>query len=385
MPVNCSLRPASRCGATMVLMALLLPVLIAMVAFAIEIGRMYLVRSQLQTAVDAGALAAGLQLREEPNDVDAALAAGLQFVQRNRAGAFATVPEDAIIIEPGKWDSVTRSFTPGTVDPDAIQVSGTLDKEPMFFGQAMGLKTFAMPRSAIAIGGGSPMDIIMTLDLSGSMGSQGRIEALRSAAPVFIDVLESVGDNDRVGVMGYGAMASKYDPVAEGDSGVPYTSAPASLYPGNDDWCGVLEAELTFDLDYIRNNVLDSATLEANKYNGWTPIGGALRDSCHYLDQNARPSVEKVVVLMSDGHANKPNGNGPGYAIKMADYAVSLGIKVYTISLGNGADEDLMQQIADMTGGEHFIASGPASGLSAALTEAFTRIADAMKQTQLVQ
>ena len=31
---------------------------------------------------------------------------------------------------------------------------------------------------------------------------------------------------------------------------------------------------------------------------------------------------------------------------------------MYTISLGNGADEDLMQQIADLTGGEHFIAKG---------------------------
>jgi Ca-activated chloride channel family protein len=369
----------------MILMALLLPVLIAMVAFAIEMGRMFLVRNQLQTAVDSGALAAGLSLRENPDDVDAALAAGVDFVQRNRAGAFVTVPADAIIIEAGKWDSVTRTFTPGMDSPDAIQVNGTLDKEPMFFGRAMGLKTFAMPRAAIAIGGGSPLDIIMTLDLSGSMGSQGRIEALRDAAPVFIDVLESVGDNDRVGVMGYGAMNSRYDPVARGHNGVKYTLAPQSLYPPNDDWCGVLEAELTFDLDYIRNSVLDSGTLQANKYNGWTPIGGALRDSCHYLSQNARPSVEKVVVLMSDGHANKPAGNGPGYALDMASYAVSLDIKVYTISLGNGADEDLMQQIADMTGGEHFIASGSAGELSGALTEAFAKIADAMKQTQLVQ
>ncbi len=378
-------RPDRR-GATIVMIAILLPVLIAMVAFSVEVGRMYLVRSQLQTAVDAGALAAGLQLREKPEDIDEAVKKGLKFVQLNHAGAFVKVPKEAIAIVAGSWDAATRTFSPGAAVPDAIQVSGSLDQEPLFFAKALGLHTFAMPRSAIAIAGGSPLDVIMTLDLSGSMGSQGRIEALQIAAPTFIEVLKDVGDNDRVGVMGYGAMISRYDPVASGHNGTPYTSAPSSLYPDGDDWCGVLEAPLTFDLKYIKDKVLDSNTLEANKYNGWTPIGGALRDSAHYLSLNARGGVEKVVILMSDGHANKPAGNGPGYALDMAAYAASQEIKVYTISLGNGADEDLMQQIASLTGGEHFIAKGTSdSTLGMALTEAFANIAHAMKQTQLVQ
>ena len=186
--------------------------------------------------------------------------------------------------------------------------------------------------------------------------------------------------------MGYGAMISRYDPEARGHDGSPYTDAPSSLYPSSDDWCAVLEAPLTYDIDHIRKEVLDSSTLQANKYNGWTPVGAALRDSAHYLSLNARERVEKIIVLMSDGHANKPNGNGPGYAVDMAAYAVGREIKVYTISLGNGADEDLMQQIADTTGGEHFIAKGTSTTtLSAALTEAFGNIAHAMKQTQLVQ
>ena len=77
---------------------------------------------------------------------------------------------------------------------------------------------------------------------------------------------------------------------------------------------------------------------------------------------------------------------GPGTPWHMAAYAAGEEVKVYTISLGNGADEDLMQQIADATGGEHFIAKGVSTmTLSMALTEAFENIAHAMKQTQLVQ
>ncbi len=370
----------------MLLFAILLPVVIAMLAFAIEIGRMYVVRSQLQTAVDAGALAASLKLRDNRTDVPAAIAAAQQFVQLNRAGAFLTVSADAINIEPGSWNATTRAFVSGAQPTDAIRVSGILDKEPFFFGRFLGLSKFAVPRSAIAGSGGSPLDIMMTLDLTGSMSAEGRIQALQNAAPIFVNVLETVGDNDRVGVMGYGARISKYNPVALGHNGVSYTLAPSSLYPSNDDWCGVLEAGLTSDFNYLRTSVLNSTTLIANKYNGWTPIGAALRDSAHYLNANARRKIDKVIVLMSDGHANKPYTDPAGYALLMASYAASLDIKVYTISLGSAADEDLMQQIADQAGGKHFKASGTSSAeLTTALTNAFKKIAGAIKQAQLVQ
>ncbi|MEZ6078353.1 MAG: Tad domain-containing protein [Pirellulaceae bacterium] len=53
-----------RCGATLVLVVLLLVVILGVAAFAVDFGRMQLVRSQLQTAVDAGALAGSLQLNK---------------------------------------------------------------------------------------------------------------------------------------------------------------------------------------------------------------------------------------------------------------------------------------------------------------------------------
>lgn len=380
-----------RRGATLVLICILMTVLVAMVAFAVDVGRMYLVRSQLQSAVDSGALAAGLQLREDSDDVDAAMAAAEEFVQLNRVGWLATVPEDAIVVTAGTWDSDTRTFTAGGDDPKAVQVSANLDDEPLFFSSVLGHTKFSVPRSAIVSAGGLPMDIIMTLDLSGSMGSQGRIQALQTAAPTFVDVIEEVGDDDRIGVFGYGALVGEYDPTAQGDTGTLYVSTPQDLYPDDDeDWVGVLEATLTSDFDDLRNNVLDADTLTADKYNGWTPIGAALRDSAHYLQANVRQDeeVQKVIVLMSDGHANKPAGDGPGYALEMADYAASLGIKVYTISLGAEADEDLMEQIAERAGGKHFDATtqgNQVADLTAALTAAFKHVASDIKRTQLVQ
>ena len=58
------------------------------------------------------------------------------------------------------------------------------------------------------------------------------------------------------------------------------------------------------------------ANLPSGMYTGWTGTGAALGDAVHYLVQGseARADAGKFIVLMSDGHANKPSGNGPGYA-----------------------------------------------------------------------
>lgn len=385
MAAHIRYRRDQRRGATLILICLLMVALVAMVAFAVDVGRMFLVRSQLQTAVDAGALAATLQLKEDSEDLQAAMDAANDFVQLNRVGFLVTVPDDAITSEVGTWDTETRTFSKGGDSPDAVHVFANAMNEPLFFARVLGHTKFATPRDAIASGGGSDVDVIMTLDLSGSMKDEGRIEALQDAAPEFVKVVLQVGDNDRIGVMGYGALLDVYNPVAKGHTGTMYAAAPVNLLPGGEQWVAVLEAPLTYDLNFLINNALSSSTLTADKYNSWTPTGAAIRDSAHYLEANARDGVEKIIVLMSDGHANKPNGDGPGYALEMAAYAAGLNIKVYTISLGNDADEDLMNKIAIATGAKHYDATGSSGSLADELTSAFKGVANEIKRTQLVK
>ena len=378
------LRRRKRRGATLVLICLLMIVVVGMTALAVDLGRMYLVRSQLQSAVDAGALAATLQLRQDPNDIDAAVAKANEFIQYNRVGWLVTVPDDAITVETGNWDPDTNVFS-DVGDVNAVRVSASADDEPLMFAGVFGRETFNVPRSAIASGQSNPQDIMLTLDLSGSMEDYGRIEALQEAAPEFIEVIEDVGDDDYVGVMGYGADIGGYDPVDEGHNGQLYLNAPQDLYPDDSDWIGVLEAELTMDFDYLRDYVLDTSSLVADKYDSYTPTGAAIRDSAHYLIENSRDGAGKVIVLMSDGYANRPSGNGSGYALEMAAYAAQNHITIYTISLGDDADEELMQSIADATGGEHFDAAGTGDDLAEELADAFRKVASAIKRTQLVQ
>lgn len=377
-----------RRGATLVMIALLLAFLIGMVAFTVEVGRMYLVRAQVQTAVDAGALAGTLVLRADPSAVDKAAEAAREYVQRNRVGWLATVPKDAIQVEIGQWDADAKKFTATNNKPNSIRVFARQDKEPLFFARVLGQREFAAPQAAIAAADSEPLDIMLVLDLSGSMEDEGRIEALQNAAPAFVNAVEELGSSHRIGVMGYGANPLVYNPITQRHAAQLYQMAPLSLYPSGSNWVGVLECGITDNFGQIKGTSLSKGSLTAARYvDGYTPTGAAIRDAAHYLSTNARSDVQKVIVLMSDGHANRPETDAAGYARKMAEYAAGLDISIYTISLGNEADLDLMADIANETeNGEHFDATGSGEAeLTKKLKAAFNDVVSAIGRTQLVQ
>jgi Flp pilus assembly protein TadG len=379
-PRHCAIRR----GAAMLLLLLFLIPVLGMVAFAIDAGMMVLLRAEVQNAVDSGALAAALTLQSDPDAIAEAEDAARDFIQRNRAGVLAMIPDDAIDVERGRFDTATNVFTALADPPNAVRVFARQEDEPFLFARVFGHTVFGAPASAVA-SGGKPIDIMMVLDLSGSMADQGRIEALRTAAPVFVDVIEDLEGEDLIGVMGLAADPSLYDPAAAGHSGVEYQSG---LHATNDHYVGVLEARLTDDFNLLRGGALSTTSLAAGKYTNYTGTGAALADAAHYLTYGAeaRGNVYKAIVLMSDGHANKPSSNGPGYARAMATYAAGLDVVVYTISLGNEADLVLMQDIATTTGGQHFDATGSGqTQLTERLTEAFKKAAAAIKRVQLVR
>jgi len=384
VPLRRNRRPR-RDGATLVAMVLLLVIVLGTAAFAVDVGMMFVARAQMQAAVDSGAIAASLKLKADPTNLDAAIAAAEEYIQYNRVGWQETVVSESITVTVGQWDEETRVFTATNDNPDAVKVHGQQDGEKFMFGGVFGKSVFNVPAEAIATGSGSALDIMLVLDLSGSMGSHGRIEALRAAAPIFVNTIEEYGGDDHIGVMGLSANPDSYDPIEEGHFGVEYNS---SLHATADHHVGVLEADLTDDFNDIRDNVLSTDNLDDGKYTGWTGTGAALGDAAHYLENSteARDEAKKIIVLMSDGHANRPTGNGSGYATSYATYAASLDIKVYTISLGDGADLTMMQSIADSTGGKHFEAPGSSEAvLAPLLANAFKNVAEDIKRTQLVQ
>ena len=185
------------------------------------------------------------------------------------------------------------------------------------------------------------IDIVMSIDVSASMLAKdllpNRLEALKEVAADFIDGRP----NDRIGLVEY--------------AGEAYTKTP-----------------ITSDKSIVQRSLRDI------KYNtiieGGTAIGMGLATSVNRLKDSRAKS--KVIIMLTDG-VNTSGFIDPKIA---SELAVEYGIKVYTIGLGtngmalspisinpNGSfrygrqqveiDEDLLKEIAEVTGGKYFRAT----------------------------
>jgi Mg-chelatase subunit ChlD len=325
-----------RRGSVTVLAAVLIVVLLAMVAFAVDCGFIALTRTDLQAAADAGALAGAGEL---PQSSRSGREAARWFAQKN-------VEEAEVDVVTGNWDWDQRLFNPGERPTNAVQVSLSQTKTPLFFANVMGRRHF--DSSARAIATYRQRDIMLVLDFSGSMNSHDKVGQLKESVDLFFRALDDSGGYDRVGFVAYSTKAE-------------------------------LEIGLTHDYRSINRIV------QKKKATGWTNIGEGMLHGRIELENNSRPIARKMMVIMTDGHVNRPaNGNPRGFVLDQARQAAEANIDLVTISFGKDADKSLMKQVADTVDGPHFLVSGTVKQQEEELRAAFYDIAT-RRPTVLVQ
>jgi Ca-activated chloride channel homolog len=190
----------------------------------------------------------------------------------------------------------------------------------------------------------SGVDIVVAIDLSGSMLSQdfvvagkrvNRIDMAKAVLEKFIEKRPA----DRIGLVAFASQA--------------YIAAP-----------------ITLDHDFLLRNLerLKIGSIDQNQ----TAIGSGLSTAINRLRD--LKSKSKIVILMTDGQ----NNAGKVAPLTVAEAAQTLGIKVYTIGVGMRGkapmpvgrnpftgetvyewqpvdiDEDTLQKMADMTKGKYY-------------------------------
>lgn len=180
-------------------------------------------------------------------------------------------------------------------------------------------------------------DIMMAIDLSGSMGREDF--AVGGRATTRLDVVKTAADDfisrrtgDRIGLILFSDRA--------------YVQAP-----------------LTPDRDVVRD-LLDDAQVGLTGTE--TAIGDAIAIAVKRLKD--RPAPERVLVLLTDG----ANNAGVMQPLAAAQLAADLGVRIYTIGVGaermvvNSAfgrqvvdpsqdlDEATLSKVAEATGGQYF-------------------------------
>ena len=178
-------------GQVLPVMAVLVIVLLGLIGLAIDIGRLYVARTELSRAVDAAALAGVVELP----DTSAAQARATAFFAENLPDA-------------------TVSF-PATQGLSQFRVKGSRTVSTLFAG-VLGLDQVTLTAQATAGFGNVPVDTVLAIDATGSMGAwpcnraQNNpgcpIKEAKDAAQIFADILlpdTPVTDTTQVGVVPY--------------------------------------------------------------------------------------------------------------------------------------------------------------------------------------
>ena len=353
-------------GVVTIIAALLIVVLMASVAFALDLARLRHERQLLQTAVDLGALAgAGKLPVQGSSEANAAIATARRVALGNAprlAGASLDISFRCVVTDPegnGGADSTDVRFACGpdggggwpdgwttrrgrayhACDPFSGEKCNTIVLRAAnivryFFAPAMGIDQ----GSTGAVNGASckgfcgqpssPLDVVIVIDRSRSM-TDPDITNVKNAA---LSVL------------------SFYDPSLQhvGLVGLPYHQASnpclvnrRQVYPNAGVWrlvglssdYGSSSSQLVRTIQCLERTPANVTTTPSGA--GHTDLGDPMWEARNVLLNEGRADVPDVIIFFSDGEANQPRFSQPcSYANTRATAAKDAGINVYTIAYG---------------------------------------------------
>lgn len=220
--------------------------------------------------------------------------------------------------------------------------------------------------------------------------------AMKNGATLFTDFLRDLEFGDHIGLVTYDSEARIETKLDDPQLGV---QVDLGSNPLTNDYASINEIQ--------RHK-------QAGHYDLYTNIGDGVRKARELLRDHGRPGARPTILLMTDGQANRrPSGwqlphdwnwdqvtdtDGDGvadyttsnrnkqYAFYEAMEAIKQGATVHTMTVGAGADRDLMKAIAFAGGGIWVDVPGGSTiaEVEAQMLEAFKTIAAAVPPAKLV-
>jgi Flp pilus assembly protein TadG len=341
--------------------ALLLPLMMAFAAFAIDIGSVYAHRRALQNASDAAALAGAreaLQLQLGSTTANPK-AKALDFAKRNGIEMPGSVCQSD-----GK---ATLSSNQAGTNPQTWSVT-TSRKVSLTFGSFVGTPSQCVQASAEAKASTDMLDIMLSLDTTGSMELSGTedFEQLRDAVVEFIKQVNPDPANPRSPKLGMARFAgikcrysgSNYVNPCDNDQTLlsELTTNKANLIKltsGNQSGCptgpgGASVKEWACELrhapydapgdgrtdePYYTGTKLPNAFFALNNNSStWSTVNNAWS-----TNRGGRADARKIMVLFTDGR-NEEHPSGPQSATAwdseartMANMFKAQGVEIYSV------------------------------------------------------
>lgn len=301
----------ARRGNISVIVAIALIALLSFGALVVDIGWARTSAFQLQTAMDAAALAGAASLDDGP---DAVRAQARGIAAMHLAGGKEIVLADTDI-EIGTWDEDTSTFTPSADDSgDIVRVSHQLSGLSAFFGPMVGKDDFDLRRSAVAGPRGSAAKCGILADEYVKVNGNVDVDSYNSSEGTYA---ETVGEE--AGVCSNGDAECNGSATIYGD----LVYGPASTLVNDCEVTGE-EDELKEELELPQpdcsvppedsNNALiehlmDGDVLKVNSKDVVTFVEGIYYFQTLEINANALVVVEGDVTICIKGGEVKINGD----------------------------------------------------------------------------
>jgi Mg-chelatase subunit ChlD len=339
------------------LVALLLPVLLILCSFVINIAYMELTRTELRIASDAATRAAGYSLAATQDQAQAR-ALARDAASRNKVAGKTTQLSDAdIVFGVSRRTSVNQryDFQPGGRNVNAVSVNARRDAKSLSGVVNLVAPTFGAANqfgpAQQAISTQVECDIALVLDRSGSMAyadtesseTMAAAGQMPAAAPAGWQFCDGAPPNSRwlalVGAVDVFLNALRKSPQMEFLSLVTYSDGARRDLPLSGSYGNIQPA-------------LDAYT--KSFCSGFTNIHDGIAEGVNSLNDpsTSRPWAVKVVIVLTDGRRTK--GDDPVLA---AQKAFAQGMTVYTVTFAKEADIGAMKAVALKGGGEHYHAA----------------------------
>jgi len=173
----------SQKGAVAVLFWIMLVIIIAFAALAVDVGAWFVARAELSKSIDAGALAGAKNIS---NPFAVATDVAEEFAHENFRGGSA-------------WTVGTPTFDASMEGTNRVSVGGSVNTES-YFARVFGVDVVIVNNSAVA--SKNAVEIMLVLDRSGSMDGDP-IRDLKTAARSFVSFFEDTQDEDRMGLISF--------------------------------------------------------------------------------------------------------------------------------------------------------------------------------------
>jgi Flp pilus assembly protein TadG len=279
--------------------------LIGMVAFVVDVARIYTAHRTLQATADAAATAGALELPDPVNAVTVARAYSAGLGAKNERTDLQNVTTTV----------TTKCLNGIPCNPaNTVVVREEADVD-LFFARILGIDTAHVAvRSTAAAGGGTPkpFDVMIVMDRSGSMCQPcSKWTNARDGMLAFVGAMNPT--LDRIGL----AVFAPADSVSQrcgspqssfyNSSSNPYVVVSLS---GPQNWRNPPDGPLNTSSNLV-------STINCIRTGGITAGATAVSKAWTELQNNGRPEADDVIIFMSDGEQNY----GPTY------YAASSGYR----------------------------------------------------------